>query len=668
MLEGNLRRINDAIRLMRPDVEIVLLLEPYGYGLRAKIGYLLRLVRGMYHVRTAGLVVVDNAWLPAHVAPHRSGTTVVQVWHAAGALKRFGMDTLPPPAEPERTFLHRYYDYVVTSGDASRGPWAAALRTPIDRVLPLGTPRTDPFFDLEAIAAARDRALHEYPTLRGRRVILYAPTFRGRGVDKRSDDQLDAARLRNQLAPGDALVLKSHPNLDPRRVPTEGYDVIARPSDDMYDLLALADVLVTDYSSCVFEFALLRRPIILVAGDLEAYEQDPGLYVDMRTDMVGALVTDTDGVAAAIARASVDEPPTTRSSPDILAAATAMPGSGLWSDSCPGRRAGDSSGAWRPPPPRRPWVGHTAPMATKIILDVDTGTDDAVALMVAALSPDIELVGATVVNGNTVLDSCVENTLRVVEWIGMPEMPVHRGMSRPLARPQADTGQPGDADPRRQAGPARGDDRRHGDQHAVDWLIDTYLASDGDITLVPVGPLTNIATAIQKEPRILEHIPEIVIMGGAHDHGNATASAEFNIWLDPEAARIVVNCGRPIRMVPLDATHRALVSTEDCADAARPGHAGRRGGGAVHQQAHRGLRRDPADAPGRGCARPRRAGRVRGHRPVGDHDALHPGGRGDRRRTVRRAGRCATSGSGAGKPANVALRDGRRRAEVRARC
>jgi inosine-uridine nucleoside N-ribohydrolase len=168
------------------------------------------------------------------------------------------------------------------------------------------------------------------------------------------------------------------------------------------------------------------------------------------------------------------------------------------------------------------------------------------------------------VNGNTVLDSCVENTLRVFEWIGMPEVPVFRGMSRPLARPQAT-----------QHNPAS---RIHGDkldlpeatisarpQHAVDWLIDTYLASDGDITLVPVGPLTNVATAIQKEPRILDAIPEIVLMGGAHDHGNSTASAEFNIWLDPEAARIVVNCGRPIRMVPLDATHRALVSAEDAA-------------------------------------------------------------------------------------------------------
>jgi inosine-uridine nucleoside N-ribohydrolase len=202
-------------------------------------------------------------------------------------------------------------------------------------------------------------------------------------------------------------------------------------------------------------------------------------------------------------------------------------------------------------------------MATKIILDVDTGTDDAVALMTAALSPVIELVGATTVNGNTHVESTTENTLRVLEWIGMPRVPVHRGMSRPLSRPQATQVNP--------ASRIHGDlldlpaaTIRAADGHAVDWLIDTLLASDGDITLVPVGPLTNIAMAIQKEPRILEKVPEIVIMGGAHDHGNSTASAEFNIWLDPEAAHVVVNCGRPIRMVSLDATHRAIVSLEDC--------------------------------------------------------------------------------------------------------
>ena len=204
-------------------------------------------------------------------------------------------------------------------------------------------------------------------------------------------------------------------------------------------------------------------------------------------------------------------------------------------------------------------------MATKVILDVDTGTDDAVALMVAALSPDIELVGATSVNGNTTIDFTTENTLRVFDWIGMPEIPVYRGMDRPLVRTDVKRGMAA---------------RIHGDMldlppvshgatlqpaHAVDWLIETYLASNGDIVLCPVGPLTNIAMAIQREPRIVERIPEIVIMGGAHDHGNISASAEFNIWLDPESARIVVNCGASIRMVPLDATHRALVSTDDAA-------------------------------------------------------------------------------------------------------
>ena len=202
-------------------------------------------------------------------------------------------------------------------------------------------------------------------------------------------------------------------------------------------------------------------------------------------------------------------------------------------------------------------------MPTRVILDVDTGTDDAVALMAAALSPDIELVGATTVNGNTGVDYTTENTLRVFDWIGMPEIPVFRGLDRPMVRPQADLGMAARIHGNLLDLPPVSNGATLRPEHAVDWLIQTYLASDGDIVLCAVGPLTNIAMAIQKEPRIVDAIPEIVIMGGAHHVGNLTHSAEFNIWLDPDAARVVVNCGRPIRMVPLDATHRALLSTED---------------------------------------------------------------------------------------------------------
>lgn len=305
VLDGNLLAIEHAIRALRPDVDLVVLAEPYGYGLRRKLAYALRVIRGTYHVHTAGLVVVDNAWLPVHVGPHRR-TTVVQVWHAAGALKRFGLDAVPPPAEPERTFLHRGYDWVVTSGEASREPWSRALRTPLERVVALGTPRTDALLDHDATWAARARVIARYPTLRDRRVVTYAPTFRGRGRGKRPAPGLDAARLRASLGPNDVLVLKSHPNLDRRLVDTAGYDVVVDAGDDMNDLLALTDILITDYSSSIFEYALLRRPLVLLTGDLADYEREPGLYLDYRAGMIGARVVDTDGAIEAIRTGAFD--------------------------------------------------------------------------------------------------------------------------------------------------------------------------------------------------------------------------------------------------------------------------------------------------------------------------------------------------------------------------
>jgi CDP-glycerol glycerophosphotransferase (TagB/SpsB family) len=299
-LDGNLLHIHRALTARHPELDIVLLLEPYGYGLRGKLAYLVRLVRGMYHLQTARLFVVDNAYLPIHVAPHRRTTMVVQVWHAAGALKRFGVDTTTPLTEPERTFLHRYYDAVVVGGEWTRRPYAAALRTPLDKVIALGSPRTDPFVDASAMADARARVVGAYPVLAGRRVVLYAPTFRGRGIGKHAPAGLDAVRLRAALPAEFALVLKTHPNLDPAAVATDGFDVVADPTGDVNDLLPATDILVTDYSSSVIEFALLHRPIVLLVPDLAEYEREPGLYLDYRTEMIGTQVVDTDGVAAAI--------------------------------------------------------------------------------------------------------------------------------------------------------------------------------------------------------------------------------------------------------------------------------------------------------------------------------------------------------------------------------
>lgn len=200
-------------------------------------------------------------------------------------------------------------------------------------------------------------------------------------------------------------------------------------------------------------------------------------------------------------------------------------------------------------------------MAIKVILDVDTGTDDAVALMLAALSPDLELIGATTVVGNCPGIVCTQNTLRVFDHIGV-NVPVHQGMLEPMVRPDFNRPEKSvihglylDLPPA--TSKATSND-------AVAWLIETYEASAGDITLIPVGPLTNIGMAFRQQPAMLAKLPELVIMGGAHHIGNTTPSAEFNIWVDPEAAKVVMGCQRPIRMVPLDATHKALISLDDC--------------------------------------------------------------------------------------------------------
>ena len=203
----------------------------------------------------------------------------------------------------------------------------------------------------------------------------------------------------------------------------------------------------------------------------------------------------------------------------------------------------------------------------KLILDVDTGTDDAIALMLAALHPDLELVAATTVNGNNPIANCTDNTLRVFDLLGV-DIPVYEGAATPLLRddfpiPREILHRDGSMHPRELPIPPPRSVKRT--QRAVEFLVETYMATTDPITLVPVGPLTNVALAITLEPRIVDRIPQTVIMGGAHESGNTTPSAEFNVWVDPDAARIVFAAGLPeLTLVPLDATHRALVTAADC--------------------------------------------------------------------------------------------------------
>ena len=196
----------------------------------------------------------------------------------------------------------------------------------------------------------------------------------------------------------------------------------------------------------------------------------------------------------------------------------------------------------------------------KIILDCDPGHDDAIAILLALGNPKVELLAVTTVSGNATIEHTTDNALKVVEIAKRPDVPVYQGNAEPLVRI------------RETAPSIHGESGMEGPvlaptslkvqaQHAVDYLIETFLQSEGNITLVATGPLTNVAMAIRREPKIVEKIKELVIMGGG-TFGNWTPTAEFNIFADAEAAKIVFHSGIKLTMVGLDLSHQALATDE----------------------------------------------------------------------------------------------------------
>ena len=198
---------------------------------------------------------------------------------------------------------------------------------------------------------------------------------------------------------------------------------------------------------------------------------------------------------------------------------------------------------------------------TKIILDTDPGHDDAIALLLALASPELDVLGVTTVSGNQTLEKTTANALKILEFVERTDIPVHVGAPRPLVRDQwaaayvhGESGLDGPHLPDPKTEPING--------HAIDFIAAQVEEHDG-VVLVPVGPLTNIGLLLAKYPGIESRIARIVLMGGAIAEGNVTPAAEFNIWADPEAAHRVFTSGIDVTMVGLDVTHKALLLPEN---------------------------------------------------------------------------------------------------------
>jgi len=202
-------------------------------------------------------------------------------------------------------------------------------------------------------------------------------------------------------------------------------------------------------------------------------------------------------------------------------------------------------------------------MPKRIIIDTDPGIDDALAIQLALASPELSLEGLSIVHGNCSLEQATVNGLSILELANASHIPLAKGCELPLVQPSllapethGNTGLGYAKLPEPRSKPAV--------QHGCDFLIEKVISNPGEITLVAIGPLTNVAMAIRKEPRFAKSLKELVIMGGAIRHeGNTTALGEFNVYVDPHAAHIVFHAGVPTTLVPLDVTYQCVLTAQD---------------------------------------------------------------------------------------------------------
>ncbi len=310
-LRGNLAEIHRALqsRSLAPRilVDVEATLERRGIPVISLVAGVFRIALRSYRVASSRLVIVDDYFFPIYPVKKRLGVTIVQVWHACGAFKRFGRATLEAEWGADQIFLkwvpiHSNYDLTLVSSASIAPIYAEAFGQSTETIsAAFGIPRTDVLLPSPRRDTA-ERAVRERLGLRdGRTTILYAPTFRGADLKEAvAPELLDIAALHRALGSEYRLILRLHSFVkSAMRIPPEVGDFVvdASAEPDANEVLLAGDILVSDYSSIIFEYALLNRPMAFLAPDLAAYERERGFFFDYRTGVPGPVMEETEQLA-----------------------------------------------------------------------------------------------------------------------------------------------------------------------------------------------------------------------------------------------------------------------------------------------------------------------------------------------------------------------------------
>lgn len=306
---GNFAALRDELLRQRPDAEIIGVFKPRLRSRRPVRDFL----RLPYLIATSSTVLLDDFYPLIYPMRVRHGARLVQVWHAVGAFKQVGHSRAGLPGGPTRgSDIHRNYTDAPVSSESIRGDYAEAYGIDVTRVRALGVPRTDAFFDTGRVAATRARLRMQLGVPDGARLVLFAPTFRGNGqLTATTEESADWEKVARDLGDEYCVVVRRHPFTADTAPPLPS-NVIDGAFGEMNDLLMASDVLVTDYSSSIFEFALLRRPIVLFVPDLDDYSGKRSFYRPFDHYATGPIVHHPSRLAESIRGASIDDATLTR--------------------------------------------------------------------------------------------------------------------------------------------------------------------------------------------------------------------------------------------------------------------------------------------------------------------------------------------------------------------
>ncbi|RFU66844.1 CDP-glycerol glycerophosphotransferase family protein [Bacillus sp. V59.32b] len=301
-LTGNLYYVWKEINTHYSEYECFFRLKKFDSSFKGKLEYFFHLIVASFDMATSKYFIIDDYYFPVYVITPREGTEVIQLWHAAGAFKKFGLSTIGKEFGPSDIYLkhvkvHSNYARVYVSSTDVIPYYSEAFGMPEERIFPLGLPRTDYFFDKHEIQKAEETFYQKYPQLIDKKLILYAPTFRGRSHYQTDfESPIDFAYMKDELGSDYALIVHLHPYM------SFGLNVSQQLSDFVYhiqsdfnieQLLVLSDILITDYSSVIFDYSLLERPIAFFSYDLEEYIRERDFYIDYQSEVPGPIFTDT---------------------------------------------------------------------------------------------------------------------------------------------------------------------------------------------------------------------------------------------------------------------------------------------------------------------------------------------------------------------------------------